>query len=300
MRTFTLTLMDAPALRAGGDPDQADGVIWPTSGRRWSGDIEALASLLATPVSAAGKFGCPFFLVGAFEGNQRRNAAFQSASVIALDVEKGPSTQEAHQRLRAWCHVLYTTWRHTDQDHRFRLVLPLARDVDATEYKLLWTLLARKLDGGVDRQTKDLARALFLPAIRPDGERALTKRWEAPLLEPDAVLGEALALVKPGAPPRQQRPQRRLVLPSDAARREARRRLNSDPDTRRKAAEYLHARLREGRACEISCPGCGRRSVWFWLVPGRMKSARCNHLNSCGWWGPLELLLDTWEDTLAG
>jgi hypothetical protein len=35
--------------------------------------------------------------------------------------------------------------------------------------------------------------------------------------------------------------------------------------------------------------------VWFWLEPGRMGGARCNHSNSCGWDGPLDALLDAQE-----
>lgn len=293
MRPFTLTLFEPPAVRAGGSPDAPDGVVWPTLGTRWTGDLDALVHLVTTPVHAEGKFACPFFLVGAFEGDERRNAMFQCASVLALDVEGGPTTREAHERFVEWFHVIYTTWRHTREAHRFRVVLPLARDVDAREYKLLWAVLAKRLGTGADPQTKDLARALFLPAIRPDGGRAVAKAWsEAPLLDPDVVLAEALALVGPGAPPRPHATLAPVTLPLDEARRLARRRLANEPEARERAASYLQARLRGRRAEGVACPGCARASVWFWLEPGRMSAARCNHRNSCGWYGPLDLLLD--------
>ncbi len=293
-RMFTLTLLDPPALRPGGSPDAADGIFWPTVGRRWTGDLAALEQLLTQARPGQGKFACPFFLVGAFTGDERRNAAFERASVVALDVEGGPTTQVAHQRFLDVHHVLYTTWRHRPEAHRFRLVFPLARDVSSVEFRLLWTLLARRLGAGVDALTKDLARALFLPAIRPDGGRAAAKAWEAPLLDPDAVLQEALALVPPVPRPaaRPCPPSDPVRLPWDAAARLARHRLNTDPGARLRAAEHLQAVLRGGRATGARCPGCGRPSVWFWLEPDRMKGARCNHRNSCGWWGPLDRLLD--------
>lgn len=293
MRTFTLTLLDPPALRPGGSPDAPEGVVWPTRGRRWTGDFDALARLVLTPAPGEGKFACPFFLVGAFAQDERRNAAFERASVVALDVEGGPTTREAHERFVGAAHLLYTTWRHTREAHRFRLVFPLARDVTATEFRLLWVLLAKRLGSGADPQTKDLARALFLPAIRPDGGRAAAKAWaDAPLLDPDAELAEALALVGPA----RARPVRRLVppvaLPMDEARHLARRRLATDGEARERAAAFLGARIRARRAEGILCPGCARASVWFWVEPGRMGGARCNHRNSCGWYSPLDELLD--------
>jgi hypothetical protein len=296
VRTFTLTLFDPPTPRPDASPDEADGVVWPVVGRRWTGDLGALDALLTSPVRGAGKFACPFFLVGAFTDDRRHNAGFERASVVALDVENGVSTREAHARFVGAHHAIYTTWRHTTAEQRFRLVLPLGRDVNAQEYKLLWVILARRLGSGADPQTKDLARALFLPAIRPDGGRALAKAWaEAPLLDPDAVLTEALALVPPDAPPRPRRPLTPVTLPMDAARRLARLRLAREPEARHRAAEYLGARVSGRRADAIRCPACDRPSVWFWLEPGRMSAARCSHRNSCGWYGPLDLLLDGHE-----
>ncbi len=293
VRAFTLTLFDAPAVKPGASPDAPDGVIWPTRGARWTGDYDALTGLLLTPVPGDGKFACPFFLVGAFLGDERRNAAFQGASVVGLDVEGGPTTREAHDRFLGSAHLLYTTWRHTRMAHRFRLVFPLSRDVNATEYRLLWALLAKRLGVGADPQTKDLARALFLPAVRPDGGRAQSKAWsDAPLLSPDDELGEALALASPTRPMRPSHPVRAMKVVDDDARRLARRMLATDTPTRERAAAVLGARINTRRAEGIICPGCSRPSVWFWVEPGRMAGARCNHRNSCGWYAPLDELLD--------
>jgi hypothetical protein len=253
------------------------------------GDVEALDRLLTTPVYAEGKFACPFFLVGRFVGHRRSNATFEAASVVALDVEKGPSTQEAHATFKDWHHLIYTTWSHRPAAHRFRLVFPLTREVDAREYKLLWTLLSKKLGAGSDPQTKDLARALFLPAIRPDGQRAAAKAWtEAPLLEPDALLMAELKLVRPVA----HRSVAPVSLPEWEARCEARLRLNSDPEARRRAGAWLQGKIQGNRVEGVVCPQCGRASVWFWVEPGKMRTAACNHRNSCGWWGYLDGLLD--------
>ncbi len=290
MRVFTLTLLDAPTVRPSGDPNSPEGVAWPAAGRVVTLNLRGLVAFLLDRHVATGKFACPYFLVGAFVDGVRRNSAFLFASVVALDVEKGPTTQQAHATFRRWVHVIYTTWSHRPGAHRFRVVIPLARDVNADEYKRLWALLAGMLAGGADPQTKDLARALFLPAERPDGGRAAAKAWEdAPLLDPDDLLaGVPAQAVRPAAPPRPP-----VHVRHGEARREAQERLKTDAATRRRAAEYLQAKVRGNRADDIACPGCGRRSVWFWLEPGKLKTANCNHKNSCGWWGHLDELLDS-------
>jgi hypothetical protein len=292
MRSFTLTVLAAPTVRPGGDPNDPDQVIWPSAGRLVVLTVRELVEFFQVRHVAPGKFACPYFLVGAFTDGVRRNSAFRFASVIALDVEGGPTTQQAHATFRQWFHVIYTTWSHRAEAHRFRVVLPLARDVSAHEYKALWAWLAAKLDGGADPQTKDLARALFLPARRPDGRRAGSKAWEdAPLLDPDAVLAEARtrfaeAVARPSFP----RPP--ASLQAGAALREARERLKQDTATRHRAALYLEGKVRGNRVDDIACPRCGRSSVWFWLEPGKKSTASCNHRNSCGWWGHLDALLD--------
>lgn len=290
MRTFRLTVFAAPKVKLDGDPSTKEGVIWSVAGTPWEGDLHALVGLLTTPVPAPGKFASPYFVAGRLADGIRRNARFEAASVVGLDIDTGLTSQEAHRRFLDCAHIIYMSWSHRPEAPRFRLVVPLARDVSAPEYKLLWTVLAGRIPGSVDTQTRDLARALFLPAVRPDGWRSPAKAWlEASLLDPDALLVKALALVKPGPTPRPSLP---VTVPPELARAVAARRLASDPEVRRRAAEHLQATLRDSRAERITCPKCGRLSVWFWLDPSRMKAARCNHRNSCGWWGRLEELLN--------
>jgi len=68
--------------------------------------------------------------------------------------------------------------------------------------------------------------------------------------------------------------------------------LNNDRTVRERAARYLRAKVVNGRAEEIACPGCGRESTWFYLEPGRQTTGACDHKNSCGWFGFLDQLLD--------
>jgi hypothetical protein len=62
-------------------------------------------------------------------------------------------------------YLIHTTWRHTPEAHRYRLVLPLSRGVEPNEYKeLSWTLMNR-LDGKrFDVTTAQAERFMWSPS----------------------------------------------------------------------------------------------------------------------------------------
>jgi hypothetical protein len=57
----------------------------------------------------------------------------------------------------------YTTFNHSPTQHRYRLILPLARAVLPTEYKALWEATNAELGGILDPATKDISRVHYLP-----------------------------------------------------------------------------------------------------------------------------------------
>lgn len=72
-------------------------------------------------------------------------------------------------------------------------------------------------------------------------------------------------------------------------------RLASDPASRERIAAEVGAELAgsgdDRRAVHAPCPACGQQSAWFYLSPSRLRRARCNHRNTCGWTGTLDELL---------
>lgn len=59
------------------------------------------------------------------------------------------------------------------------------------------------------------------------------------------------------------------------------------PDERYTLAVALGAKISGDPqvARRIQCPSCDRNSVFFYIEPDRMRTARCGHRKSCGWWG---------------
>jgi hypothetical protein len=74
-------------------------------------------------------------------------------------------------------YLIHTTWRHTPEAHRYRLIIPLDRGTNDREYKeLAWTVMNR-LDGSrFDVTTAQAERFMWSPSTQDEA----TYFWEAP------------------------------------------------------------------------------------------------------------------------
>lgn len=288
-RTFIVTFFAAPVLKPGGDPCRSEDHWWARVGQRAALTLPDLERELSRHRRALGKFQQDFFVGGALLDNRRLKANVQHLDVLPVDVDHGLSAPQVHERLSPWHHIIWHTYRHTPAAPRCRAVLPLARSVNAIEYARLWAWVTTRLDGAPDPQASDPSRACLLPPIRPDGTRAVTRVFsDAPLLDPDEVMPAPVAPVTP----RPALPLARVLVPADRARDVAVRRLRESQAAREVVAGLLNAEIHGPLARRVACPRCGRDSVWFHLVPGKLTGARCDHRASCGWAGGLDLLLD--------
>jgi len=195
-RLFAITHFSAPTLktgqRAAGSPydgSQSGDVYWPNQGEVREFNFTELIDYLSTPITAAAKYLGPLFVGARLRDGRRGNQYVEAISVLSLDVEGGPTVEEAEEVFGEWAHIIYTSYNHTPEAHRFRVVLPLARDVSVTEYPHLWIWAAARLGTGVDHQASDVSRAMFLPV---EGKHLVSRIWdEGPLLDPDVQLAKA-------------------------------------------------------------------------------------------------------------
>ena len=133
---------------------------------------------------------------------------------------------------------------------------------------------------------------VVLPPTRHYSGRHYEWRDQAPYQSEPAMPPDWLVeIVKHRPPPP---PAKIVVIPSrvpwtaKAADDEMARRLRLEPAARQMLAERLGV-VTEQHARKVKCPQCGDRSVW-WMIHGT-GYAKCSHLNSCGWLGPLHSLL---------
>lgn len=200
-----------------------------------------------------------------------------SISVLVLDYDSGLPIPEGRQRWDRWEHLGHTSVSHTEDHHRYRIVLPLASPCPVGLWPRLWGwAIARS--GGADTRARDPARLYFLPARRP---RSPYESW--------SHSGPWLDLDYGALPDPRERIERARTRATPAITSGARFR---DPAYRREVARSAGAAISVRSSGEIAhgarCPACDRASAWWAIDAYRSTYAHCDHLDTCGWSGKIE------------
>lgn len=131
------------------------------------------------------------FVGGTLRGERRKASEVTGRSLVTLDIDYGntntPEVVADMLACTAWC--LYTTHSHTPKEPRFRLVVPLSREVTAEEYGPIARRIAD--DIGItlfDMSTYEPSRLMYWPSASRDAEFiGLTGEGEP--ADADAILG---------------------------------------------------------------------------------------------------------------
>ena len=111
------------------------------------------------------------FSLASFEGNRRALHRVEQVYGLALDFDQGDTTiKQAAKLLPGVQGVTYTTFSHTAEHPKLRVVYPLARPVDANEYDVVWCWAAREIERAghvLDESTRDASRFWYLPSHAP-------------------------------------------------------------------------------------------------------------------------------------
>ncbi len=217
-------------------------------------------------------------------------------SCLVLDYDDGTPVDAALARWADFPLIWHTSWSHMADGRtpKFRVVLPLARPVPAALWPRAWDAARRRAAGTPDPKCKDASRIYFVPALRDEGavfEGAVVDAGGA-LLDLDAERLPATAEERAAELRRLAPPPPPIASHGAARRRAENERLKTDPVAREWAANRLGARVRGNRAEDIRCPGCGRATAFSLPAPGAATGAECQHANSCGWLGWVDVLLD--------
>lgn len=215
-------------------------------------------------------------------GSRRRSAAaVEAMSCIVLDFDAGSHWSEVLPHWAGVAGVVHTSWSHTPQHPKWRLVMPLRRLVPAANWRRVWEWAAERSVVEVDGKCKDTSRAYFVPAVRSEDWPRESFILEG---EPARVPSEVLV------PPRQvedpwqghgRRVRAARAREGGAHRGEL---YKTDEAARRELGVRLGGRIVAGgtQVKGVQCPACGRASLAWWVVLGKQLQARCNHRESCG------------------
>jgi hypothetical protein len=118
-----------------------------------------------------------------FTDNQRAKKNVEHLYCLVLDYDTGKTDLQAAFDFWSWeafkefrkvpfttaC-LVHTSFSHTPEKPKFRVVMPLSRPVDAKEFEAIWAYvadLAEKAGHELDQACKDPSRMWFFPAGKP-------------------------------------------------------------------------------------------------------------------------------------
>lgn len=129
------------------------------------------------------------FVGGSINGGHRKAANMLKRSLITLDIDYGKA--DTLDRIRAcvktsW--LVYSTHSHTEQTPRYRLVMPINRDVEIDEYEPIARKVAESIGIDVfDTSTYEASRLMYWPSASSDAPYVCEVGGEGEL-DADAVL----------------------------------------------------------------------------------------------------------------
>ena len=94
------------------------------------------------------------------DGHRSEEDVIPGFNMIVLDIEKSVSISTAKMLLKNYKFLLYTTKRHTEDEHRFRIVMPINYELkmDSKDFKEFMNNIFDWLPFNVDRATNQRAR----------------------------------------------------------------------------------------------------------------------------------------------
>ena len=129
------------------------------------------------------------FVMGKLKGGRRKKdcVVFRSALTLDMDHAMGDVPEQMELFFDFRC-LIYSTHKHTPEAPRFRLVIPLARNVSLDEYAAVARKVAEDIGMELfDDTTYEPSRLMYWPSTSADGEFVF-RDVAGEILDPDTVL----------------------------------------------------------------------------------------------------------------
>ena len=129
------------------------------------------------------------FVGGTLEGGKRGAHTVTSRTILSFDLDDAPQHfWEDFELLASYAAAIYSTHKHRASKPRFRLLVPLSRDVTADEYEATARMLATDIGMDyMDPSTFQPSRLMYWPSCSEDAEY-IFEYIDAPFLDPDTIL----------------------------------------------------------------------------------------------------------------
>lgn len=148
---------------------------------------------LETPVKERAALWSPVtYKQGGLRVQGQTEANIATVHAVVLDYDGKPQSVSIEKATEVWGgfeHVVYTTFQHTPDKPRFRLVMPLSRPVTTSEFRRIWGWVqkhAAENGAGFD-PLSDPGRIYFIPTHRP-GAAHVYQHHADDVLDADIIL----------------------------------------------------------------------------------------------------------------
>jgi len=222
-------------------------------------------------------------------GATRSNRHVQALSALVLDYDDGLPWAEGLSPWRDWVGLAHTSWSHTADQHRYRVILPFRAPVDPVVWPRVWKWAQDRAGRQIDKACKDAARLYYVPC-RPD-TWAACKAYQWDVWRGTVGMLDVDALDLPAPALRAPKPISLDVMRErfgDAYQFGAPTRIALEAQDPQAALDWA---LAEGGrvataptalAVGFMCPRCGQGDTW---IGSETVLAMCRHRTTCDWKG---------------
>lgn len=154
------------------------------------GDLELDAYLAADKETRNRQKSGPAWIPALFDpGRGREDADVVEVTALVGDLDSGQlQAHQIRERLNGFAHIGHSSYSHSPETPRYRVILPLARPIPPERYNALWEWLNHRLDGALDPSGRNPGHLYFLPAVPAGGEETF-ERWatDGEWIDPDTI-----------------------------------------------------------------------------------------------------------------
>ncbi|WP_322173929.1 virulence-associated E family protein [Acutalibacter caecimuris] len=131
------------------------------------------------------------FVGGTLREGRRKNGMVLCRSMLTLDMDYGkPGIWEEIALLHDFKCCIYSTHKHTLENPRLRLIIPLSRDITEEEYPAVARMVAKQIGIDLfDDTTYEACRLMYWPSTSVNGDFFFDSK-DGPELDPDAYLAQ--------------------------------------------------------------------------------------------------------------
>lgn len=133
------------------------------------------------------------FVAGELREGRRKNGMVNFRSAVTLDMDYAlEDSWDSIEMLFPYRCLVYSTHKHTPENPRLRIIIPLSRNITEDEYPAVARMIAKEIGIDLfDDTTYEACRLMYWPSTSSNGEFFFREK-DGEILNPDVYLGKYL------------------------------------------------------------------------------------------------------------